>query len=215
MTTKKIAALVLAAVMLVGASIAGTLAWLTASTNEVTNTFSPSSIGIELKESPLKTGSTNTLDKKAADDNNWSSRVTSEDGYQMVPGFDLQKDPAVMVKAESEACFVFVKIEAENNGTAAKPYLTYEIGSDWEAVAGETGVYVYKDVIEKSDDNQYLKEILADDKVTVNSALTADDMAAADGNEPELVLPAYATQANKHNTDKFTVAEAWANASAQ
>lgn len=219
MNAKKILAMCLAAVMLVAASVAGTLAYLKAETNVVTNTFSPSNISIELKESPLVTGTNadgRTVDKKAANDTDWVSRVTEENNYQMVPGFTLQKDPAVMVAANSEACYVFVKVAEVNNGTAAKPYLTYTVDSTkWEEVTTAAGtgykVYAYKEVVAKSANNQYLVNIFANDQVSVNSELTSADMTAAENAKPQLVLTAYATQAYSTNDTLFETAAAWAN----
>ena len=70
-------AMILAIVALVSVTVGGTLAWLTAETTEVKNTFSTSNIGVELKE------------------------TTTE--YKMVPGWDIAKDPKAWVTEGSEA----------------------------------------------------------------------------------------------------------------
>ena len=89
---KKTLALVLALTLLVAGVVGGTLAWLTAQTAEVKNTFTVGDINIGLTE-------------------------TTTD-YKMVPGNTIAKDPTVTVKANSEACWLFVKVtESENLDT--------------------------------------------------------------------------------------------------
>ena len=64
---KKTIALVLACVICVGIGIGGTLAWLTATTDDVTNTFTTSDINITLAE--------------------------TKTDFKMVPGCTIEKDP--------------------------------------------------------------------------------------------------------------------------
>lgn len=100
---KKTIALLMAVVMLFGVTVGGTLAWLKAETTEVKNTFTPSDIGLTLTE-------------------------TTTD-YQMVPGNKIAKDPVVKVDADSEDCWLFVKIEKSSNyGTYLEEY---SVRSPW------------------------------------------------------------------------------------
>ncbi|MGN0965610.1 MAG: hypothetical protein ACI4O6_09660 [Dysosmobacter sp.] len=109
---KKTIALVLACVICVGIGIGGTLAWLTAQTGPVTNTFTTSDISVTLSES---TG----LDLK------------------MIPGHTITKDPQVTVADSSEDCWLFVKIDKSSNYST---YLAdYVVADGWELV--ETDVY--------------------------------------------------------------------------
>lgn len=241
MNARKYLALALAAVLLVGCTIFGTMAWLSAQTESVTNTFSPSTVGLELKESPLKRDKDNkvvdgiSIEKVDADDTNWKYREVGEDGYKLIPGFYLEKDPAVKVTKGSEKCFVFVKIEEENNTAKTTDkddnpisYIEYEIGSNWTPVKALNedgiesdkvvpGVYVYTDenggIVDASNGSVYLEQIFAEDKVSVNELLTLEDMKQAAEKKPHLVLTAYATQAMKSNNEAFTPAKAWTNAS--
>ena len=82
---KKVLALVLAMVLVVVGVAAGTLAWLTAKSDTVTNTFTTSDIKVELTE------------------------------YKMIPGYDIHKDPKAKVLSGSEECFLFVKLEKSAN----------------------------------------------------------------------------------------------------
>ena len=112
---KKGLALLLALMLVIGAAVGGTVAWLTAKTDAVVNTFTTSDISIKLEE-------------------------TTTD-YKMVPGYTIEKDPAAKVLAGSEECWLFVKIEKSGN---FDQYLTYEPANGWEPVAEETNVYARK-----------------------------------------------------------------------
>ena len=110
---KKGLALVLALTLLVVGVVAGTLAWLTAKSDTVTNTFTTSDIKVELKE-------------------------TTGTEYKMIPGYTISKNPKATVLAGSEECFLFVKLEKSQNFDT---FLTYEMAEGWTLVPGETNVY--------------------------------------------------------------------------
>lgn len=112
---KKILALVLAMVLVVVGVAAGTLAWLTAKSDTVTNTFTTSNIKVELKE--------------------------TKSDFKMIPGYDIHKDPKAKVLAGSEECFLFVKLEKSAN---FDQFMTYEMADGWTELTGENGVYYRK-----------------------------------------------------------------------
>ena len=101
---KKIVALLLCAVLLVGASIAGTLAYLTFRTDEVKNTFTIGKVEIKLDEAVVdkETGvaTTERTEKGNAD-------------VRMIPGRTIDKDPTVTVLKDSEDCYVRVKVTVD------------------------------------------------------------------------------------------------------
>lgn len=176
-------ALVLALVLLVGAAIGGTLAWLTATTEEVQNTFSTSDINITLTE-------------------------TTGTSYQMIPGWTITKDPLVTVKAGSEDCYLFVKIEKSANFDS---FMEYTVADGWTALTGVDGVY-YRVVNANASDQEFA--VLADNTVTVKGTVTKEMMNALTASTyPTLTFTAYASQYYKNNTTAFTAAEAWANVS--
>ena len=170
----------MAVVLLLGCVTGGTLAWLTDKTDEVTNTFTVGDINI-------------TLDETTSD-------------YKMIPGYTIAKDPKVTVEANSEKCYLFVKVtESTNFGD----YMTYEMASGWTAVDGTTGVY-YR-VVEPSTSEQKFS-VLKDDQVSVLGTVTKAAMETANASKPTLTFQAAAVQFNKNNTTEFTVAEAYAQA---
>ena len=159
------------------ASVGGTIAWLTAQTGEVVNTFTVGNIDITLAE-------------------------TTTD-YKMVPGNTIAKDPTVTVKANSEACWLFVKIEESDN---LKSYIDYSVAEGWTALTGVTGVY-YREVAATTTDTAF--SVLTSDQVTVKNTVTKADMDAIANNtasKPTLTFTAYACQ--KDNV--ADAATAWA-----
>lgn len=100
---KKIVALLLCAVLLIGASVAGTLAFLTSKAT-VTNSFT---VGKVVLGEDGKAG----LDEAKVDEYGVAvtpaTRVT-ENTYKLIPGHTYTKDPTVHVGANSEACAPWV-----------------------------------------------------------------------------------------------------------
>lgn len=171
---KKTLALVLALTLLVAGVVGGTLAWLTDRTAEVKNTFTVGDINIGLTE-------------------------TTAD-YKMVPGNTIAKDPTVTVKANSEACWLFVKV---TESTDLKDFITYAIAEGWTALPGVDGVY-YREVPASAADQTF--SVLKGDAVTVNSDVTKEMLTAKDFTNPTLTFKAYAVQ--KDNV--ASASDAWA-----
>lgn len=174
---KKTLALVLALTLLVAGVVGGTLAWLTDQTAEVKNTFTVGDINIGLTE-------------------------TTAD-YKMVPGNTIAKDPTVTVKANSEACWLFVKV---TESADLKDFITYAIAEGWTALPGVDGVY-YREVPASAADQTF--SVLAGDAVTVKSDVTRTMLETAKTDAPTLTFKAYAIQ-----KDHFATADAaWAEVS--
>ncbi|MDD6142534.1 MAG: hypothetical protein PUD16_03425 [bacterium] len=171
------------------ASVGGTLAWLTASSGTVTNTFSVGDINLELKEHDYVNG--------ALDPN---KTVTSESDYKIVPGVDLQKDPFVTVLPESEACWLFVKVDETNKLSG----MTWNIddGATTNMASGITSVAwkklsdgVYYTEVSAADAKAGISyNILADCIVDVSDAITKTALASYKTNKPTLSFTAYAVQ---------------------
>lgn len=181
----KVFALVLAAALVLGAGIGGTLAWLTDKTDPITNTFTVGDINIELTET---TGGTSKQ-------------------FKMVPGNQIAKDPKVTVKAGSEACWLFVKIDKSTNFDT---YLTYEVDTSvWTKLEGVTETVYYREVAAATSDTTY--SVLVDDRVSVSEDVTKAQMnELTSATYPTLTFTAYAVQ--KDNVG--TAAEAWGLAKA-
>ena len=209
---KKIFAVLLAVILLIGGTVGATIAWLQDTTETVTNTFTVGDIDIDLKEHNLNADG--TLDR--------DDEVTSVDTYKILPGTSQPKDPFVRVKAKSEACWVFIKVEEKNNASSYIDYdidLKTETGGVWTALGTSyPGIYYVDQTATTSD---LTLNILKDQKVTYPNTLERDDLEALfttddSGNKtvknsdnlPKLEFTAYAIQ--KANGDgTFTAEEAW------
>ncbi len=192
---KKIAVLLLALVLLIGCTIGGTLAWLMDTSNTVTNTFTVGDIEIELKEHSLVNG--------ALSENEVTANI--ENTYKILPGTKQPKDPFVRFTKDSEACWLFVKIDATNNDVAGKTYkyVTYTPVSGWVLVSGQSNVY-YRDLTGAGIAANAEYPVLAE--VSYNENLTKAELAIAATNKPVLTFTAYAVQ--KEAADN--AAAAWA-----
>ena len=175
--SNKTVAILLALVLAIGCAVGGTLAWLISKTAPVVNTFTYGNINIELYEHEYNAGENKLETKKA----------TKVDNYKIIPGVDLPKDPTVEVKANSEACWLFVKVEKENWNEK----VTYEIANGWNALTGQTDVY-YREVAANDKAQEF--PVLKGDKVTVSDTLTKDEVDQLKGKKPTLTFTAYAVQ---------------------
>ena len=186
--SNKTVAILLALVLAIGCAVGGTLAWLISQTEPVVNTFTYGDINIELYEHEYNAGENKLETKKA----------TKVDNYKIIPGVDLPKDPTVEVKANSEACWLFVKVEEKNwpaftNTTDGTKKVSYSIADGWTP-GDDTKIPA----------NVYYREVAADEaqefpvlngnKVTVSDTLTKTEVNQLKNTTPTLTFTAYAVQ---------------------
>lgn len=209
----KLLSILLAAALLIGASIGGTLAYLSAKSDTVVNTFTVGNINITLKETGAKeTGTDTGIFAKS---------------LKMVPGNDIAKDPTVTVEGGSEDCYLFVKItegdeaakliattsNKDNNGGT---YITYDVATGWTAVDGEDSVY-YRTVSADTEDQHFyilsagdaakgLEKGYVHVEETVTKAMMDNDTNVG---ELSLTFTAYAVQ-----KDNLSLVQAWGQAKA-
>ena len=188
---KKILALTLVFALALALGIGGTVAWLTAKTDPVVNTFTVGDINITLAE-------------------------TTGNNYTFVPGDTLAKDPKVTVTAGSEDCYLFVKVEEANNtatGLTGKVInWSVDAGTDpastWVPVPEHDG-YWYRTVpavaANTTEENLPSFDVLKDNQVTVNEKVTKDMVTGLTAKKPTIAVTAAAVQKDNVNT----VADAW------
>ena len=164
------------ALMLVGA-IGSTMAWLVAKTDKVVNTFTYGDIDITLTETDPE-----------GDDN------PANNTFSMIPGNDIAKDPKITVLGNSEACWLFVKIETSDN---LSDFITYAVADGWTVLDATNHPSVYYREVAKSENDQEFS-VLAGDKVSVKSSVTKEMLNALDLNStyPTMTFTAYAVQHN-------------------
>lgn len=199
---KKVIAMLLAVVLIIGATVAGTLAWLTDETGPIENTFTVGDITIDLGES----FNTDTDGKDGNDA--WYGTV--------IPGCNLTKNPWVTVESNSEKCWLFVALTEENwpdcTSDGARE-VDWHIADGWtelENVPGvdeNTRVFYRTNPVEKSTEKQTF-QVLENDQVTVSENLTKQEVNNI-GGPFKLTIKAYACQCFKNKSAEFTPAEAW------
>ncbi len=124
-TRNKALVLTLCAVLLVVATVMGTLAYLTDKTEKITNSFTVGSVKVKLEE-------------------------TTGTEYKMVPGYTIKKDPKVTAEG-SEDCYLFVKVAPYGN---VANYMDYAIADGWTLVPHETNVY-YREVLANATEKSF------------------------------------------------------------
>lgn len=196
---KKSFIVLLALVLIVGIAVGGTVAWLTATSDKVTNTFTVGDVKIELIETKKPDGT-----EVAAGVTDWKA--------QMIPGYTYSKNPKVTVKANSVDCYLFVKFEVTGTATALEYTSNLTVESEkWTKLTGVDGVdnVWYREVASSTSDQSW--ELLKDNQVKISESLTKSDMPTAE-NAPKMSYTAYACQLYKDAGTKFTPAQAWTNA---
>lgn len=128
--------IVLALCLALALGIGGTVAYLTATTGSVTNTFTIGKVGLTLTE---------------------TEGTVQTDGshqFKMVPGNTIAKDPTVTVTGGSEDCWLFIKLEKSEN---FDKFLTYAVPTgegEWTELPGYPGYY-YRQVAQANSDQSF------------------------------------------------------------
>ena len=174
----KVLTIALCAAMLVAGSIAGTLAYLSMKTDTKANTFTAGNINIELKQN------------------------TALDTSKMVPGMTYTVDPMVTVKANSEKCWLFIKIEKT---TDFNTFLNYEMADGWTALDPLKDDVFYRVVDATVADVEFA--VIKNDTVTADADRTKEDYNDLTANL-DLNFTAYAVQFFGFDT----AADAWTEA---
>ena len=178
----------LALVLALGCAVGGTIAWLTKTTGTVTNTFTYGNIDIDLTET-----------------------VPENRQAKIIPGTDIPKDPKVTVKANSEDCYLFVKVEATGDFVAGK--VTYAIRADGWTKGNGTDIpeNVYYRVVPAAETDTVFYMLTGDTAnpngvVTVSPDLTKGEIENL--TNPTLAFTAYAIQKEGFADAKAAWAEA-------
>lgn len=182
---KKTLTVVIALVLVVVMSVAGTVAYLT-SQDAVTNTFTVGKVQITLDEAKVDVYGKAVTPEERVDANS----------YKLIPGHTYTKDPIVHVGADSENCWLFVEVEnglsgIEDSNATIAGQLTE---NGWTLVTGTTNIYAYESIVSASSNVPVFGSF--------KLAGTAD---VANYASAQIVVTAYAVQA-----DSFTTAaDAW------
>lgn len=207
-TKSKALLLTLCAVLLVAASVLGTMAYLT-SQDTVTNTFTVGSVAIKLDEAKANTDGSLVAN---------AERVKAN-SYKLLPGHTYNKDPMVTVLNGSEASYIKMTVTfskaneldaifAPDGANLTSIFNGYDAtnwigkGNTKDAAANtRTYEFWYKEAVGAPTADVALDALF--DSITVPGSITNDQLKAIEG--MTITVNAYAIQA-----DGFTnAAEAW------
>ena len=200
---KKRKALILSicALLLSVTVVTGTLA-MAFDWDEKVNTFTVGQVLIELDET-LVDENGNPVNENGDPLPSGAELVKTDAGnvYKLTAGARLLKDPTVTVKAGSDACWLFVRVEAS---AEADRFITWSMADGWIPLDAQAHPGVYCREVDATDLNLCFA-VLADNAVTVKD-LNAQELAALTRETlPTLNITAYAVQ----KSGVETRAEAW------
>ena len=180
---KKILALTASAALLVTASVAGTLAYLTSTTETVKNTFTVGEVELKLWE--------HMLDEDGVIS---ESKTYEGNAYEdILPGLDYPKDPTVTVIADSEDCYVRMLLTVTYDKDADAVFAKYNYqdwfnwSTDWikptdapetemaDGKISRTYEFRYKDIVEEDANDKDLAPLFT--TITVPEELDNDELA--------------------------------------
>ena len=197
-TAKKAMLMTLCAIILVVATVFGTMAYLT-STDEVVNTFTVGNVAIKLDEAPVDgNGKATTGDRVKAN------------SYKLLPGHVYDKDPTVTLLAGSETSYVKMTVTfskateldaifAPSGADLTSIFNGYD-AANWIAkgntkdTTADTRTYEfwYKEAVGASTADVALDALF--DSITVPDTITKEQLASIEG--MTITVNAYAIQAD-------------------
>ena len=208
-TKTKALGLMMAAVLLVTATIFGTMAYLT-STDEVVNTFTVGSVAIQLDEAKANTDGTLVEGADRVDANS----------YKLLPGHTYAKDPMVTVLSGSENSYIRMTVTVSKaaeldaifdpqkanllsifNGYDSTNWI-YQGETDDTTNNTRTYEFWYKDTVSALVEDVALDALF--DSITVPGEINNDQLKTIEG--MTITVNAYAIQADGFND----AAAAWA-----
>lgn len=134
-TKSKALLLSLCAVVLVAASVLGTMAYLT-SKSEVQNTFTVGSVKITLDEVKVNPEG-NPVDEYGNIVGYANAPRVTENTYKLMPGHRYLKDPTVHIAEGSEPCYVRMFVTISKADALSALYNDQWTPTDWGVTAGD------------------------------------------------------------------------------
>lgn len=201
-TAKKAMLMTLCAIILVVATVFGTMAYLT-STDKVVNTFTVGNVAIKLDEAPVdENGKATTGDRVKAN------------SYKLLPGHTYDKDPTVTLLKGSETSYVKMTVTFSNaneldaiftpNGADLTSIFKGYDAANWTAKGStkdadantRTYEFWYKEAVGAPTADVALDALF--DSITVPGSITKEQLATIEG--MTITVNAYAIQADGFDT---------------
>lgn len=217
---KKILALLLCAVLLVGATVAGTLAYLKDNTETVTNTFvaagGPGPFVDEDDEGNKKFELLEyQVTQNAAGKYTQTTDEVKENNYSVLPGTTIPKQAFVKLSRTGATvdgkvvtpapAYLYIEVI---DGLAAQTQYSWSVDSEnWKELDGVTGpndgkIYVHSEIIASVATPKVLTTVAADTKIDIitNDKITVADATLTPG-EFTVKFNAFLAQASTGETD--------------
>lgn len=169
---KKYLWLIISSVLILAIVVGVTIAFLVSKSDIVSNTFTYGKVKITLTE--------------------------TDSEYFLLPGASVEKDPTVTVLKNSEDCWLFIKIEKQND---FDNYCSFVLDDGWALLLGHENIY-YRHVLQSDHDQAF--SIIDGNCVLVKDTVTEEQLNAIT-RYPNLKFTAYAVQ----NQGFSNVADAW------
>ncbi len=212
MNTRKLRKVLLtlcSALLLVSLSVGMTIAYLTDTTEVVTNTFTVGNVNIKLDEAEYVEGVAT------------GKRTETGSSYKLMPGLSYEKDPTVTVETGSESCFVRMRVTIEGiadilaqYAAAEKEFLpqycvegwddTIWLSKGYDATTGELEFWYKEEVATPKTLEPLFTKIVVDGEVfdednmdllkNVKIKIAADAIQSAGFDSQEAAWTAYNTQ---------------------
>lgn len=193
---KKTLMVVLALVLVIAMSVAGTMAYLT-DNDSVTNTFTVGKVDISLDEAKVNVyGEKLKADGSVAAEGDTLAARVQQNTYKLIPGHVYTKDPIVHFQPQSEASWLFVKVEngiagAITEGTAIENQI---VANGWTALENNEGVYYQQ--VSANESTTIATDYKVFDGFTIKGDVDVDTY-----NGKTIVVTAYAIQLDGFEND--------------
>ena len=190
---------VVAIMLVIAVSVAGTIAYLTSKTAAVRNTFTLGNVTITLDEHEIEDEYATAI----------TTNTVQTNEYKLIPGHTYLKDPTVHVDDSSEDCWLFVKVtngiagievDADDGDTIAEQMAAL----GWTPVNNSTDVYAYNAIVSGG------TNVVVFNSFTIAGNADISNYATASNNAAVINIIAYAVQADGFGSS----AAAWAAAPA-
>lgn len=190
-TKTKLISSAISLMLIVCFAITGTVAWLMDATEEVTDTFTYGKVEIKLIDANNNVEWSATVHKNAYDAGLYTTE-NNEGKFKLIPGATFDFNPAVQVVDGSEPCYIFVKIEPQNNLT---DFVTIQLTNGWIGIGNN--VYAYATTTQNVTSMTKVEagnttNIINAGKLLVNNTVTSESIKNAV--EPKVQITAYAIQ---------------------
>lgn len=189
------------ALLLVAASVFGTMAYLTSTTGEVKNTFTVGNVAITLDEAKVNVNG-NPVDANGKEVELAKAPRVAGNQYKLIPSHEYTKDPTVHVTAGSEDAYVRMNVKVNNLNKLKAAFPTDKYADYY---AGD--VFLLEKLVKGWDSSKWAFQSFHTDTATYEFRYTAK--ATADENLPALfthiVIPGTVDKAALENLGKVEI----------